>query len=235
MPNWSHLSESELTAVAAHVRRLGVDAVRAALERQVAAGQRTRGEAEATLLARTAPGPTIEVPPEPQPSESRLRRGREIYREACVVCHGEQGATPFGTLMTDFDGNHLPPTSLRHGVFKGGSEPEQLYLRVLRGMDGTAMPGYQGAYGPDDLWSLVQYVQSLSATGGSSIDTDSSTAVTAEEPAMAPGSPAARNDERTEPPEREESGGGRWLTWLAALAAVGLVGLLAMLALGSTR
>ncbi|HVS14751.1 MAG TPA: c-type cytochrome [Thermoanaerobaculia bacterium] len=241
MPNWSHLSAAELAAVAEHVRAIGVEAMRAGLERGVTEGRLGRDEADRILAARTTPGRAVEVPAEPAVSEADLRRGRELYLEACAACHGERGATPFGILTTDFDGNRLPPTSLRHGVFKGGAESEQIYVRILEGMDGTAMPGYEGVYGPEDLWRLVHYVQSLSAPGGSPVDPPEADA----EPATATtaagsGSEATSTapwaaSEMAAMPGDDAPRGGRWLVLLVALAAIGLAGLLLALGLGSAR
>jgi cytochrome c oxidase cbb3-type subunit I/II len=237
MPNWSHLSDDELAAVAEHVRAIGVEAMSAALARDVEGGRFSREQADRMLAVRTVPGPPVEVPPEPPASEAGLRRGRELYLEACAACHGERGATPFGLVMADFDGNRLPPTSLRHGVFKGGAEGDQLYVRLSNGMDGTAMPGYRGVYGPEDLWHLVHYVQSLSLPGGSPVDPPG----TAQGPAVGtastlPGTaPPAPSEASSAQSGDGEPEGGRWLALVVAAAALCLVGLLLALGLGSAR
>ncbi len=45
-------------------------------------------------------------------------------------------------------------------------EGEQVYIRLLKGISGTAMPAYEGAYQPEQLWDLVHYVQLLAQPGG---------------------------------------------------------------------
>ena len=60
--------------------------------------------------------------------------------------------------MPDFEGNHTLPTNIVGGVFKGGNDSAAIYSRLYLGMDGTAMPGYRDAYGPDELWDVVHTV-----------------------------------------------------------------------------
>ncbi|MEO8496101.1 MAG: cytochrome c, partial [Planctomycetota bacterium] len=63
------------------------------------------------------------------------------------------------------------PRNLRQGVYRGGRRPLDLFRRMHNGIDGTPMPGAliiaddapAGTKGltKSDLWSLVDYVQSL--------------------------------------------------------------------------
>jgi len=50
--------------------------------------------------------------------------------------------------------------NLKEGVFKGGREGKQLYLRFFTGLPGTPMPS--GSLPGEQVWRVVQYVQSLS-------------------------------------------------------------------------
>ena len=60
------------------------------------------------------------------------------------------------------------PRSLRTGVYRGGRRPVDLYRRLHAGINGTPMPavgpaspGAQGTLTPEEIWQLVDYVQSL--------------------------------------------------------------------------
>lgn len=163
MPSWSQLPDDEIATLAAYVRFLGVAPLRRELNAQVAAGLLSAEEAAVRLAERTVPGASVEIPPETGLTTAGLRRGGEIYIEACAPCHGERGDAPPGSLKTDLEGNWLLPTSLATGTFKGGSEGSQIYARIVMGMDGTAMPAFEDAYPPKELWDLVHFVQSLSA------------------------------------------------------------------------
>lgn len=60
------------------------------------------------------------------------------------------------------------PRSLRTGVYRGGRRPVDLYRRLHAGINGTPMPavgpaspGAQGTLTPEEIWQLIDYVQSL--------------------------------------------------------------------------
>ena len=62
----------------------------------------------------------------------------------------------------------MQPRDLRSGVFRGGASPDQIYLRIVNGIEGTSMPA--AALQPKvadgltqgQVWDLVNYVLSLS-------------------------------------------------------------------------
>lgn len=62
----------------------------------------------------------------------------------------------------------LLPRNLTEGLFRGGADPVDLYLRVRHGIAGSTMPAASMASSPespglseDDLWHLVNYVRFL--------------------------------------------------------------------------
>ncbi len=148
--------------------------------------------AQAPSLAVTPP-----PPPKTDTAElwaASVARGRELYvtKDAqCVKCHGPEGAGDGEDSELYDDWNKpkkgltaertaelarlytLPlqkvrPRNFREGVFRGGSRPEDLYLRICVGIKGTPMPaagpapGARGVLTPDDIWHVVHYVLSLS-------------------------------------------------------------------------
>jgi mono/diheme cytochrome c family protein len=62
----------------------------------------------------------------------------------------------------------LRPRNFHAGIFRGGNGPQDLYLRICVGIKGTPMPvagpgkSSGGALSPAEMWSLVDYVRSLS-------------------------------------------------------------------------
>ena len=59
------------------------------------------------------------------------------------------------------------PRNLRTGVYRGGSEPSDLYLRIVNGIDGTPMPATamqpENSLGltENDVWDLVNFLLNL--------------------------------------------------------------------------
>lgn len=110
---------------------------------------------------RRAPRP-VPVPPEPTVSEALLRRGEQVYGDLqCANCHGQRGLGdgPSALTLKSEDGVRIWATDLTRGVFKGGGEGRDLYLRIATGVDGTPMPSYAASARPDDIWALVQYLR----------------------------------------------------------------------------
>ena len=165
MPPWGHLPKSDLQALVRFVRQTHIDATKANLQQAVAAGRMTAAQADEALAERTQPGRPLVVPPEPEFSDLRWFRGRRVYLEACAVCHGVDGNPVPEAVKFDSEGYPVPPRSFVNGIFKGGSEGYQLYARILKGLRGTPMPAYEGAYTDDELWDLIHYTQSLARVG----------------------------------------------------------------------
>ncbi|WP_417734549.1 c-type cytochrome [Rosistilla oblonga] len=108
-------------------------------------------------------------------------------RAACAKCHGPKGWgdgtnkdyddwTKDWTLQRGIDPTDeaaqipliargvLPPRLIkardfRQGLYRGGSDPELLYLRIAAGIDGTPMPA--ASLEPNQIWDLVNYIRSL--------------------------------------------------------------------------
>jgi DMSO reductase family type II enzyme heme b subunit len=165
MPPWGHLPEADLHALVSYVRALHHEGVSGEVQSAVASGMLPESEAPAIIEQRTRPGETLRIPPEPGFDSTRWFRGRSIYLQACASCHGLDGHPVTEAVKTDEDGYPVPPRSFVAGIYKGGGEGHQIYARVLKGMRGTPMPGYDDAYSSDEMWDLIRYVQSLAREG----------------------------------------------------------------------
>ncbi len=165
MPPWGHLPRSDLRVLARHVRSIHVDATRARLNEMIAEGRISSGNMSTELAKRTQPGPPVLVPPEPPFEDLHWYRGRRIYLEACAPCHGADGHPVPEAVKSDSEGYPVPPRSFVNGIFKGGSKGHQLYVRIVKGLKGTPMPAYEGAYTDEEVWDLIHYVQSLARKG----------------------------------------------------------------------
>ncbi|NBW95502.1 MAG: hypothetical protein EBR28_01910 [Planctomycetia bacterium] len=55
----------------------------------------------------------------------------------------------------------IPPRNLRHGIYRGGRRPIDLYYRIHAGINGAPMPAAKGTVPPEDIWHIVNYIRSL--------------------------------------------------------------------------
>jgi len=89
-------------------------------------------------------------------------RGAEAYLQlGCKNCHGKDGMGVSDVPLFDERGHPAPARDLVHDAFKGGHEPEAVYLRILLGMPGTPHPACP-AVADDQRIDLIHYCLSLS-------------------------------------------------------------------------
>jgi mono/diheme cytochrome c family protein len=103
----------------------------------------------------------VTVPPDPGSSPALVERGRVLYVAQCVACHGAGGRGD-GTSsyhLRDWQDAEIRPRDFTTGVFRAGSAPTDLFLRMRTGLNGTPMPAVSGS--DDDLWALVHFILSL--------------------------------------------------------------------------
>jgi len=121
----------------------------------------------ARLLDEPEPQPLADPGAPPPPSmPDRIARGRQVYADAgCASCHGADGKGDGDSApdLKDAAGRPIKPADFTAGVYRGGSDPRDLYYRIATGVDGTPMPAYGDALSPADLWAVVAYVRSLRA------------------------------------------------------------------------
>ena len=165
MPPWGHLPKTDIDALVAHVRQIHVDATRATLAKWAEDGTINPGDLPGILADRTNPGSALVVPPEPSFDGIRWFRGRRLYLENCMSCHGADGEPVADEVQLDAEGYPVPPRSFVNGIFKGGAQGHQLYARIWKGMKGTPMPSSEGVYTGDEMWDIIHYVQSLMRQG----------------------------------------------------------------------
>ncbi len=137
MPYWHDLlSEAEILAVVSHIKSLS------------------------PVFKKAAPRPIV-IPPRVELDAASLERGRVLYQtQGCVACHGSEGRG--GLWLKDANGHPVVSRDLTAPwTFRGGSAPEQIWLRVTTGLAPSPMPAYDGVTSSDQRWDLVHYVRSL--------------------------------------------------------------------------
>jgi DMSO reductase family type II enzyme heme b subunit len=95
-----------------------------------------------------------------------LEIGRKLYMEKleCWKCHGEEGRGDGPSAPELFDEWEYPikATNLtKPWKFKIGNSKEDIYRAIISGFAGTPMPSFLKGNTEEELWDLVNYVDSL--------------------------------------------------------------------------
>jgi len=116
-------------------------------------------------FAEEGAGEPVDLGPEPEITEDLIAAGRDLYATAkCSKCHGDNGYGDGPSAMTLMDsfGNPIPPRNYHKiGHFKRGHTLRDIALTIHTGNNGTPMPAFDGAFDPDQIWSIAAYVYSL--------------------------------------------------------------------------
>jgi hypothetical protein len=93
-------------------------------------------------------------------TEGNLLRGKEVFLDRCVGCHGLKG-----------DGNgpgarflSPPPadfTDADDACCGGDTGPGDFYYRILRGWPGTAMENFGDRLSVNDIWRVVLFLKTI--------------------------------------------------------------------------
>ena len=99
-------------------------------------------------------------------SKESVARGKELYKALeCFKCHGDKGRGdgPSAPDLKDDFGFPVQPRNLtRKWYFRGGHEPDDIYLRFNTGLAGTPMPAFDTSLNNEKSWDLANYIVSLS-------------------------------------------------------------------------
>lgn len=85
-------------------------------------------------------------------SAQEARSGAEVYKQLCVICHGESGD---GKGIVQLD---RPARSFRDGGFSFGNTKEAIARTVASGIGGTPMPGFAAMLSEAELEAVAEYV-----------------------------------------------------------------------------
>ena len=109
--------------------------------------------AEARALTSPLPG-----------SPKIVEQGKALYngKGACFNCHGK-GGDGNGPLAAQLDPS--PRNFQHHGFWRHRTEGEVFWV-IKNGSVGTSMVGFGGQLTDEEIWSLIQYLETLSGAHG---------------------------------------------------------------------
>ncbi len=130
--------------------------VRAALQGKVPADQVRTGLAQLSAAISRDTGISEPVFPAAAPSASR---GRALFAENCVSCHGERadGRGPSAARLDP------PPASFTDRDFMRGETPFDFLHVITLGKGRSAMPAWGDVLSLQDRWDLVSYLWTVHA------------------------------------------------------------------------
>ena len=99
----------------------------------------------------------LTVPEQRLVSQQARERGRRLFQEHCVLCHGERGD---GRGIRR-EGLSRPPRDFTDPGWRSRTSPRHVYFAIREGVRGTPMPSWK-ALDEEDAWDLVAHVLSVS-------------------------------------------------------------------------
>ena len=97
----------------------------------------------------------------PVPSTpASIARGAELFAKTCSLCHG---ATGQGDGKFAPEGSH--PANFTDDVWQHGDSDGEIFYTIQNGIGPDfLMDTWQNVISDEDIWSLVNYLKTLSAT-----------------------------------------------------------------------
>ncbi|OGW31960.1 MAG: hypothetical protein A3J81_03805 [Nitrospirae bacterium RIFOXYB2_FULL_43_5] len=84
-------------------------------------------------------------------TEESIAKGKRLYEEHCISCHGESSRGNEKTYLTD-------------GLWIHGDTDGEIFHVITDGTKGTAMRGFKKEITKNGRWHLVNYIKSLKKT-----------------------------------------------------------------------
>ncbi len=102
-----------------------------------------------------------------KPSKESIERGKELFKDRCSECHGEEGRGDGRKRLKDDWGARTWPRDLtKSWTFRAGAGAKDIYARASVGIPGTQMPSFADPKSNKKMtdaerWDAANYVTSL--------------------------------------------------------------------------
>lgn len=159
MPPFAFLGRGRIDTLTAYIQGLGMQQADARMARQrrwkeeAVRAYEAGPEANVAWLNRQVPQGWRDLPNPYPTTPAGLARGRKIYQDFCLGCHGAVG---------DGVGPAQPwiyPPPLNFTILKGREVSGGiLYYQIMNGITGTAMPYFKKDLESEKIWEVGNYV-----------------------------------------------------------------------------
>lgn len=163
MPSWEFLGEDKIRKLTAYVQAQGwkMADVRVARQtqwkRQAVTAYESGADANITWLHDQVPAVWRPMPNPYPATPAALLRGKRIYQEFCINCHG-----PIGDGKGPAAGWVYPPplnfTTLRRHLEGNRYIGGIFYYQIMNGITGTGMPYFKKHLESEKIWDLANYL-----------------------------------------------------------------------------
>lgn len=159
MPPFKQLNEKEITALIAYMQSLGgtmADARYARLKKWNAAMKAAYdlGPDRNWAYVHSLVPPEWRTMPNPYaPTKEALARGKYVYLQSCVGCHGI-GGDGRGPAAKYLD----PPPANFNTLRRAGASGGLLYYQIMNGITGTAMMSFKRELESEKIWDVSNYI-----------------------------------------------------------------------------
>ncbi|MFQ5954066.1 MAG: ethylbenzene dehydrogenase-related protein [Kiloniellales bacterium] len=103
-------------------------------------------------------------------SEASIEKGRELFRDRCLECHGEEAKGVATKKLKDDGGARTWPRNLtKPWTFRASNQPKDVFARITVGIPGTQMPSFADPKSKkrltiEERWHVANYVGSVVKT-----------------------------------------------------------------------
>ena len=164
MPSWEFLGQDAILKLTAYVQSLGGKDgdLRVARQKQwsapAAAAYKAGPDRNVAWLHNHVPAPWRAMPNPYPATDADLERGKRIYQQFCVNCHGVvgDGEGPAAKFI-----QNPPPlnfTTLSGRLWDGRYIGGIFYYQIMNGITGTSMPYFKRELTSELIWDVSNYV-----------------------------------------------------------------------------
>jgi cytochrome c oxidase cbb3-type subunit 2 len=163
MPNWEFLGPAQIAQLTAYVQSLGGKDADYRVARQVRwkaealAAEQSGRDGNIQWLHAQVPEVWRRMPNPYAASPAALERGRRIYQQFCINCHGPMGDGQ-GPAAPHLKPQPLNFTTLRGHLVDGRYIGGIFYYQIMNGVTGTGMPYFKRELESEKIWDVSNYI-----------------------------------------------------------------------------